>query len=99
MRGYMKREDLVNVIVEAAKVTQDTAREVLNKLLETITYTLKKGEEVTLMGFGTFRVRKRKARPGRNPQTGEVLQIAASNIATFKAGKTLKDAMQDTIQK
>ena len=61
--------------------------------LDTVTDALKKGDQVTLVGFGTFEVRERSARTGRNPQTGETIQIAASKAPTFKAGKALKDAV------
>jgi DNA-binding protein HU-beta len=90
----MNKSDLVDVIVEAAGVSKSIGGKTLDKLLESITHALKKGEDVTLIGFGTFCVRGRKARTGRNPKTGEPLQIAASNVAAFKAGKALKDAIQ-----
>ncbi|MES2997950.1 MAG: HU family DNA-binding protein [Pseudomonadota bacterium] len=90
----MNKSDLVDVIVEATKVSKSIAEKTLNKILESITHALKKGETVSLIGFGTFSVRPRKARVGRNPKTGAALQIAASKVAGFKAGKSLKDAMQ-----
>ena len=62
-------------------------------MISTVTDTLKGGDSITLVGFGTFESRHRKARVGRNPRTGEALQIAASNIPSFKAGKALKDAV------
>jgi len=62
-------------------------------VLDSVTDAMQKGDQVTLVGFGTFLVRKREARTGRNPRTGEPLEIAASNVPSFKAGKALKDAV------
>ncbi len=90
----MNKSDLVDVIVEAAQVPKTVAGKTLENILEAVTKALCKGEDVTLVGFGTFCVRDRKARAGRNPKTGEALHIAASKVAAFKAGKLLKDAVQ-----
>jgi DNA-binding protein HU-beta len=90
----MNKSDLVDVIVEAAQVPKNVAGKTLEKILEAITQALCKGEDVTLVGFGTLCVRHRKARAGRNPKTGESLHIKASKVVAFKAGKTLKDAVQ-----
>ena len=90
----MNKSDLVDVIVESASVSKSIAGKTLERLLESITGALQKGEDVTLIGFGTFCVRERKARTGRNPKTGEALQIDASQVAAFKAGKVLKEAVQ-----
>ena len=90
----MNKSDLVEVIVESAGISKNTAGKTLDKILESITHALKKGEDVALIGFGTFSVRHRKARTGRNPKTGAALQIAASQVAGFKAGKLLKEAVQ-----
>jgi DNA-binding protein HU-beta len=90
----MNKSDLVDVIVEATKVSKNIAEKTLNNILESIMHALKKGETVSLIGFGTFSVRHRKARTGRNPKTGSALQIAASQVAGFKAGKLLKEAVQ-----
>lgn len=90
----MNKSDLVDVIVEAAQVPKTIAGKTLENILEAVTRALCKGEDVTLVGFGTFCVRDRKARAGRNPKTGEPLHIAASKVAAFKAGKLLKDAVQ-----
>lgn len=95
----MNKSDLIDVIVESAAISRSIAGKTLDKLLESITHALKKGEDVALIGFGTFKVNNRKARTGRNPKTGEPLQIAASNVVAFKVGKGLKDAVQAAGQK
>jgi DNA-binding protein HU-beta len=84
------------LIDEVAKVTcsKKEAELALGAALAAITKALKKGDAVTLVGFGTFSVNKRKARKGRNPQTGEVIKIAAKKVPVFKAGKGLKDAVK-----
>jgi DNA-binding protein HU-beta len=89
----MNRAELIE---EVAKVTstKKEADESISAMLAAIKKALKKGESVTLVGFGTFSVSKRKARKGRNPQTGEVIKIAAKKVPVFKAGKGLKDAVK-----
>ena len=89
----MNKGDLVN---EVAKVvsTKREAQDALDCVLSTITRALKKGEDVTLTGFGTFKVVKRKARKGRNPSTGEEIKIKATKAPKFTAGKTLKEAVK-----
>ena len=89
----MNKAELIN---EVAKVTcsKKEADEAISATLAAIQKALKKGGSVTLVGFGTFRVSKRKARKGRNPQTGAVLKIAAKKVPVFKAGKGLKDAVK-----
>ncbi len=84
------------LIGEVAKVTcsKKEAGLAVDAIIAAIEKTLKKGGEVTLVGFGTFKVSKRKARKGRNPQTGAVLKIAAKKVPVFKAGKGLKDAVK-----
>ncbi|HUN56364.1 MAG TPA: HU family DNA-binding protein [Smithella sp.] len=84
------------LIDEVAKVTctKKEASSALDAALAAIKKALKKGDAVTLVGFGTFGVKKRKARTGRNPQTGKVLKIAAKKVPVFKAGKSLKDAVK-----
>ncbi|MEZ5445093.1 MAG: HU family DNA-binding protein [Gammaproteobacteria bacterium] len=89
----MNKADLIEKIAEAADVSKATATRALDATLESITKELKKGQVVTLVGFGTFTVRKRAARTGRNPRTGETLKIKAAKIPGFKAGKALKDAV------
>ncbi|MFA5080663.1 MAG: HU family DNA-binding protein [Candidatus Paceibacterota bacterium] len=90
----MTKEDIVEAVVKATAMTKKDAAETLNIILDEITKILAKGGEVTLTGFGTFRVGKRAARKGRNPKTGEEIQIAASKSPKFKAGKSLKDAVK-----
>ncbi|MDQ8040110.1 MAG: HU family DNA-binding protein [Rickettsiella sp.] len=95
----MNKSDLIDVIAGSAAISKNIAGKTFDKLLEAITHALKKGEDVTLIGFGTFKVNDRKARTGRNPKTGAVLQIAASKVVAFKVGKGLKDAVQAAGQK
>ncbi len=88
----MNKADLIN---EVAKVvnTKKEAQEAVDCILSTITKSLKKKNSVSLVGFGTFKVDKRKARKGRNPQTGEEIKIKAKNVPKFVAGKALKEAV------
>ena len=89
----MNKGDLVN---EVAKITstKKAAQEAVDCILANITKTLKKKQPVTLVGFGTFKVEKRKARKGRNPQTGETIKIKAKKVPKFVPGKALKDAVK-----
>ena len=89
----MNKADLIE---EVAKVTcsKKEAVAVVDTMLATIKKALKKGDAVTLVGFGTFDVKKRKARTGRNPQTGKAIKIAAKKVPVFRAGKGLKDAVK-----
>lgn len=89
----MNKSDLVNEVAKVVK-TKKEAQAALDCVISSITKSLKKGEDVTLTGFGTFKVVKRKARKGRNPRTGEVLKIKASKAPRFSAGKTLKAAVK-----
>lgn len=89
----MNKGDLINKIADSAGVTKGQAEDALNAVLDGITDALKNDDSVTLIGFGTFSVSHRAARAGRNPQTGETIQIAAKNLAKFKAGKKLTDAL------
>jgi len=84
------------LVEEVAKVTcsKKEAVAAVDAVFDSIRKALKKGNAVTLVGFGTFGVAKRKARKGRNPQTGEAIKIAAKKVPTFKAGKGLKDAVK-----
>lgn len=88
----MRKEDLVQAVAEKAELTKADAAKAVNAVLATITETLKSGDTVTLVGFGSFGVKQRAARTGRNPQSGKAINIAAANIPNFKAGKALKDA-------
>ena len=89
----MNKADLVSALAVKTGTTKKAAEASLDALTETITDALKKGEKITLVGFGSFEVKKRAARKGRNPQTGEEIKIAASKAPVFKAGKSLKDAV------
>ncbi len=89
----MKKTDLTNAIAEAAELSKADAGRALDAFVDAVTKALKSGDSVALVGFGTFEVRKRAAREGRNPRTGETIKIAASSIPSFKAGKALKDAV------
>ena len=90
----MNREELVAEIAKAAKVSKKEAGEVLTATIDTIEKTVKKGEKVTLVGFGTFERRQRAARTGRNPQTGSTLKIAAKKVPAFSAGKKFKELVK-----
>ena len=85
----MNKAELIAVLSEDAGITKTQANDVLNSFTSTVTKTLKKGDKVTLVGFGTFSVSKRAARTGRNPQTGATIKIKAKKVAKFKAGKEL----------
>ncbi len=89
----MNKEELVAEISKSAKVTKKDAEAVLAATIETIEATVKKGNKVTLVGFGTFERRERAARTGRNPQTGKEIKIAAKKVPAFSAGKKFKDAV------
>ena len=90
----MTKSELIKQIAERAELTQAKAAEALQALEAAVTDELSKGGEITLTGFGTFKVTDRAARKGRNPKTGAEIQIAASKVPTFKAGKALKDAVK-----
>ena len=85
----MNKADLIGKIATGAKITKAQAALALNSFTSTVSGALKKGDKVTLVGFGTFSISKRAARKGRNPQTGKVLNIAAKKVAKFKAGSDL----------
>ena len=89
----MNKGELVSSIADKAGITQSQAEAALSGTLETIQEALKSGDSVSLVGFGTFSVNKRDAREGRNPRTGETIQIAAKNVAKFKPGKKLSDSL------
>ena len=89
----MNKNDLINAIADSTELSKVKVGEVLDSFVNVITKALKKGEEVRLIGFGTFAVSKRKATKGHNPRTGEEIKIPASLQPKFKAGKTLKDAV------
>ncbi|MBE7705128.1 MAG: HU family DNA-binding protein [Clostridia bacterium] len=90
----MNKEELVKEVAKKAKVSQKAAADVLSATIDTVQKTVAKGKKVTLVGFGTFEARKRKARTGRNPQTGAAIKIAAKTVPAFSAGKKFKDAVK-----
>ena len=90
----MNKDELLKAVAEKAKVSQKTAGEVVNAVLETVEKTVSKGKKVTLIGFGTFEARKRAARTGRNPQTGAEIKIAAKTVPAFTAGKKFKEMVK-----
>ncbi|PIV45436.1 MAG: DNA-binding protein HU [Candidatus Nealsonbacteria bacterium CG02_land_8_20_14_3_00_34_20] len=90
----MTKENLIEAIVKKTAVSKKQAAETLSTVLEEITKSLSKGEQVVLTGFGTFKVSKRAARNGRNPKTGATIKIPAMKVARFKVGKSLKDAVR-----
>lgn len=89
----MNKAELITSVSEKAELTKKDAEKAVNAFLETVTEVLAAHDKVQLIGFGTFETRERSARKGRNPQTGEEIEIAASNVPVFKAGKALKDAV------
>jgi len=90
----MNRTELVEMISEKSEVTKAVAEKTLTAVLDSVTDALKEGEPVVLVNFGTFLVKDRAERMGRNPQTGEPIKISASKSVSFKAGKALKDAVK-----
>lgn len=89
----MNKTELIDAIATAADLPKASAGRALDAMLDSITNELKMGEQVALVGFGTFSVKDRSARSGRNPQTGATIEIKASRVAGFKPGKGLKDAL------
>lgn len=89
----MNKTDLIEQMSQQLGMTKVDAGRAVDALTAIITDQLKQGEDVTLMGFGTFQTKARAARTGRNPQSGQVIQIPAANVPSFKAGKALKDAL------
>ena len=89
----MNKNELVDAVASSANLKKSEATKAVDAVFDSITDSLKKGDEVRLVGFGTFTVSKRNASEGRNPRTGEKIQIAASKQPKFKAGKGLKDAV------
>ena len=89
----MNKTELINQIAESANITKAAAGKVLTGMTDAISDSLQKGENVTLVNFGTFSTSKRSARTGRNPQTGKAIKIPAKTVAKFKAGKNLSDTV------
>lgn len=89
----MNKSELIDAVAAAADISKAKAAQAVDGMTTAVTKALSKGDQVTLVGFGTFSVRERAARTGRNPRTGEEIKIAAAKIPAFKAGKALKDAV------
>lgn len=89
----MNKSELIDAIAASADIPKATAGRALDAVIESVTGALKGGDSVVLVGFGTFAVKERAARTGRNPQTGKEIKIAAAKVPGFKAGKALKDAV------
>lgn len=90
----MTKAELVDVVASGANISKAVAAKAIDSIVKGITKVLKKGEKVTLVGFGTFSVKKRKARTGRNPRTGKEIKIPAVKAPKFTAGKALKQAVK-----
>ena len=90
----MTKADLIEKMAQDADITKAAADKALKSFIEAVTKTVKKGNKLTLVGFGTFSISKRKARTGRNPQTGATIKIAARKVPKFKAGQAFKDAVK-----
>ena len=91
----MNKTELIAAIAEQAEISKKDAEKALKAFVDVVTEQLKEGEKVQLVGFGTFEVSERAAREGRNPQTGETMTIAASKAPKFRAGKALKDLVNE----
>ena len=89
----MNKAELIEAVAKDAKISKADAGKAVNAMTTAVTKALKKGDSVTLIGFGTFKVTNRAARTGRNPQTGKEIKIAARKVPGFKAGKSLKEAV------
>ena len=89
----MNKTELIESIAKSADISKAAAQRAVDGMFSAIRVSLKRGQMVTLVGFGTFYVGRRKARPGRNPRTGASIKIAAAKVPKFRAGKALKDAV------
>lgn len=94
----MNRAELIDIIADKAELTKASASRALDAFLEGVTISLQKGDPVVIVNFGTFTVRMRAAREGRNPSTGEKIRINAAKVVGFKAGKALKDAVKEDVK-
>jgi len=90
----MKKAELIDAVATKSELTKQDSKKAVDALFETISNTLEKEEKIQLIGFGTFEVRERAERTGRNPQTGEEMTIPASKVPAFKPGKELKEAVK-----
>ena len=91
----MNKSELIAAVAKEADLTKKDAEAAVNAVTDVITDALKAGDKVQLVGFGTFETRERAARTGKNPRTGEAIEIAASKVPAFKAGKALKDTVNN----
>jgi DNA-binding protein HU-beta len=91
---FMTKADLISAIAKDSKITKTAAEKALNACTSAVTSALRRGDKITLTGFGTFSVAKRKARKGRNPRTGREINIPASKVAKFKPGNKLRGAVK-----
>jgi DNA-binding protein HU-beta len=91
----MNKSELVGIVAEQAKLSRAQAERLVNAFFEAVTDALKRGEDVALIGFGSFAVRDRAARSGRNPRTGEVIEVPAGRAPAFRPGKALRDAISN----
>lgn len=89
----MNKSELIEAIAASADIPKAAASRALDAMIDSVTDSLKKGDSVSLVGFGTFSVKDRAARTGRNPQTGQPIEISAARVPSFKAGKALKDSV------
>ncbi|QSS98470.1 HU family DNA-binding protein [Pontibacillus sp. ALD_SL1] len=90
----MNKTDLINAVAEKSDLSKKDATKAVDAVFDSITETLQDGDKVQLIGFGNFEVRERAARKGRNPQTGQEIEISASKVPAFKPGKALKDSVK-----
>lgn len=93
MEVIMNKTELVTNVAQKSNLTKKDAEKAVGALISSVTEALSEGNKVQLVGFGTFEIKERAARKGRNPQTGEEINIAASTVPVFKAGKALKDSI------
>ena len=93
----MNKSDVIDHIAEQADLSKASAGRALEAVLDAVRMSLQKGEEVAIVGFGTFSVTEREARTGRNPRTGEALEIAAAKVPKFRPGKGLRDAVNEGV--
>lgn len=89
----MNKSELVDAVAQKADISKSSAAKAIDAMVDVVGETLRKGDQVSLVGFGTFLTRQREARQGRNPRTGQTIQIKASRVPSFKAGKALKDTV------
>lgn len=89
----MNKSELIEAIAASADIPKAVASRALDAMVDSVTESLKKGDSVSLVGFGTFSIKERAARTGRNPQTGQPIEISAAKVPGFKAGKALKDSV------